>query len=630
MDSLNYGTVFEIARGTTILSTLADFKMTNGATPYYAGVTLDASGNLFGTTGQGGAQGKGTIWEIAAGTTTLTTIASFTGTGMTGDTNAERPQAGVTFDDSGNLFGTTYYGGSANKGTVWELPRGTSTIITVASFIGSNGNGPASGVTLDSKENLFGTTYIGGTANLGTVWEIASGSNTITVLASFTGPNGANPFGGVTLNSKGNLFGTTYFGGSSASLAVGTIWEIADGTTALTTVASFTGTGATGDMNAAHPQGGLIFDGDGNLFGTTYSGGSANKGTVWEIATGTTSLTTVASFIGIYSGGDTDGANPYGGVAIDSNGNLFGTTTNGGYNNKGVIYEISGVATPLGGGSTGSPTSHTQILWNNTNGSASLWTVNADFSFTSTLYGPFSGWSAVACADAPDGATWLLWANTSGVASLWRVVAGGYTHAEYGPYTGYGVASLSVGSDGNPHLLWDKTDGTALLWNVNPANGSFTYTSYGPFNGWTANAVASGATVTDLLWTNVNGTADGYRIAANGSLTQHPFGPYANYAATSLSVGPDDGAHLLWDKTDGTGLLWNADFTSGGFTYTPYGPFSGYAAKAVATGPDNVTHILWDATNGTASLWSVTGSGYTYHTFGPFSGWTAVALSAGR
>ncbi len=273
-----------------------------------------------------------------------------------------------------------------------------------------------------------------------------------------------------------------------------------------------------------------------------------------------------------------------------------------------------------------------QLLWNKTDGTAALWRVNADGTFSSVTYGPFPGWTARAVAEAPNGTTDLLWTNTNGQASLWNVTAltaSGYTARQYGPYTGYTAVSLSVGADGSPHLLWDKTDGTALLWTVNPSNGGFTYTSFGPFSGWTAKAVASGATVTDLLWTNVNGTADGYRIAANGSLTQHTFGPYANYTATSLSVGPDDGAHLLWDKTDGTALLWNADFSSGRFTYTPYGPFSGYAARAIATGPDNVTHILWDTNNGTASLWNVTGSGYTYHAFGPFAGWTAVAVSAG-
>ncbi len=281
---------------------------------------------------------------------------------------------------------------------------------------------------------------------------------------------------------------------------------------------------------------------------------------------------------------------------------------------------------------TGIPGSHAHLLWDKTDGTASLWTVNAGGSYASVQYGPFSGWTARVVSAAPDGTTWLLWTNTNGTASLWHVTAltaSGYTATQYGPYAGYTAVSLSVGGDGSPHLLWDKTDGTALLWTVDPANGTFTYTTYGPYAGWTAKAVASGATVTDLLWAKTDGTASGYRIASDGSLTYHTFGPYSSYAAVGLSVGPDDGAHLLWDKTDGSAALWSADFTSGAFTFVNYGPYSGYSARAIATGPDNVTRMLWDNTNGTASLWSVTGSGYTYNAYGPFSGWTAVGVSAG-
>ncbi len=126
---------------------------------------------------------------------------------------------------------------------------------------------------------------------------------------------------------------------------------------------------------------------------------------------------------------------------------------------------------------------YAHLLWNKTDGTAALWTVNPDSTYASVLYGPFSRWTAHATAAAPDGTNWLLWTNTNGTASLWHVTsltAGGYTATQYGPYAGYTAVSLSVGGDGSPHILWDKTDGTASMWSVNPANGSFTYTSYGP------------------------------------------------------------------------------------------------------------------------------------------------------
>ncbi len=609
------GTVWEIAAGTNTPTTLVSFTGANGVQPE-AGVTIDSAGNLYGTTSEGGASNDGTVWEIPKGGS-LTTLASFTA-----GANGYYPMAGVTLDSSGNLFGTTPSGGDANSdGTVWEIAHGTTTLTTLAIFTGgANGKNPYGGVTLDSQGNLYGTTEGGGSGSFGTVWEIAAGTNTIRTIASFSGgADGAYPYDSVTIDSSGNLYGTTNYDGGSAS--DGTVWEIAHGTHAITPLASFTG------PNGANPFGGVTIDSAGNLFGTTKYGGSASDGVVWNIAHGTSTITALTSFTG------PNGQTPVGGVTIDSIGNVYGTTEYGGstYSSAsspgvGTVWEIAGAA------SVTPPPAHTHLLWDKTDGTASLWTVNPDGTYASAVYGPFSGWTARAVAAASDGTNWLLWTNTNGTAALWHVTAltaTGYTATQYGPYAGYSAVSLSVDSGGNPHILWDKTDGTALLWTVNPTNGTFTYTSYGPFSGWIAKQVASGQTVTDLLWTNTNGTADGYRIAANGSLTQHTFGPYAGYAAKSLSVGPDDGAHLLWDKSDGTALLWNVDFSSGAFTYTSYGPFSGYAAKAIATGPDNVTHILWDATNGTASLWNVMGSGFTYHTYGPFTGWTAVGVSAG-
>ncbi len=276
---------------------------------------------------------------------------------------------------------------------------------------------------------------------------------------------------------------------------------------------------------------------------------------------------------------------------------------------------------------SGLPAEH--VLWKNANGTTSIWTLNQAGTYIHHEFGPYAGWTAKAIADGPDGRTHVLWTNTNGAAALWNLdnSTGQFTYASYGPFTGFAAVSLSVGGDGNPHLLWDKTDGTAVLWTINHTTGSYTFTSYGPFPGWTAKALASGATVTDLLWTKTDGTMCGYRIAANGSLTYHTFGPFTGYTATALSVGPDDGAHPLWDSANGSAALWSADFTSGAFTFGSFGPFSGWSAAGVATGADNITHLLWDNTTGQISLWSVTGSGHTHAEYGPFAGWTAVGIA---
>ncbi len=318
-----YGTVYEIVHGTTAINMIASFNGPNGQYPL-AGVTLDAGGNLFGTTNAGGSSGYGTVYEIVHGTTAITTIASFNGA------NGANPQAGVTLDASGNLFGTTGGGGASGHGTVYEILHGTTAITTLASFNGTNGDYPSVGVTLDASGNLFGTTVNGGASGYGTVYEIAHGTTSITTLASFNGANGKSPYAGVTLDASGNLFGTTYQGGTGNH---GTVYEIAHGTTSVISRASFNYT------NGASPEAGVALDASGNLFGTTYIGGTGTYGTVFELVQGSSSIATLFSF------NQTNGANPQAGITLDASGNLFGTTYNGGVGgSNGTVFEL--VATP--------------------------------------------------------------------------------------------------------------------------------------------------------------------------------------------------------------------------------------------------------------------------------------------
>ena len=277
-----------------------------------AGLTIDSSGNLFGTTSGGGPGGYGTVFEIAHGDTAITTIASFN------YFNGELPAAGLTIDSSGNLFGTTS-GGPGGYGTVFEIAHGDTTIATIASFTNVNGADPRAGLIFDSSGNLFGTTSSGGPGGYGTVFEIAPGATVLTTIASFNITNGAGPVAGLALDSSGNLFGTTKGGGD------GTVFEIARGATGITTLANFN------FINGFDPEAGLVFDSSGNLFGTTVQGGTS-FGTVFEIAHGTTSLSTLVSF----NGGN--GANPRAGLVLDSSGNLFGTTASGGASGNGVVF----------------------------------------------------------------------------------------------------------------------------------------------------------------------------------------------------------------------------------------------------------------------------------------------------
>ncbi len=338
------GTVFEIAKGSTHIQTLASFNGTDGENPY-GGVTFDRQGNLFGTTAKGGANDKGTVFEIAKGTTRIKTVDFFDAS------NGSYPQSGVTFDSEGNLFGTTTGGGAQNEsdghGTVFEIAKGSAAITDLVSFNGTDGDSPDAGVTFDSRGNLFGTTTKGGAHSRGMVYEIAKGSTHLKILASFNGANGSDPEAAVAFDSQGNLFGTTAKGGANDK---GTVFEIAapgsSSAAALTpaqaspakqvsfiTVDFFTNANET-ISNEPGPHAGVTFDSSGNLFGTTHSGGTNEFGTVFKIAKGTTRINTLASFRG------TNGGNSDVGMALDRNGNLFGTTQGGGANDAGTVFEI--------------------------------------------------------------------------------------------------------------------------------------------------------------------------------------------------------------------------------------------------------------------------------------------------
>jgi uncharacterized repeat protein (TIGR03803 family) len=248
------------------LTTLATFNGTNGSNPY-AGLIADASGNLYGTTRSGGANGYGTVFELAAGTHALSTLATFNAT------NGDGSFGDLIADASGNLFGTTFNGGANNAGTVFKVAAGTHALSTLASFNRTNGAYPYAGLIADASGNLYGTTEEGGANNAGTVFKVAADTHALSTLVTFNGTNGADPRGRLIADASGNLYGTTFWGGANGS---GTVFEVAnDVNHTLTTLATFNG------ANGAIPEAGLIFDASGNLYGTTSEGGANGRGTVF-------------------------------------------------------------------------------------------------------------------------------------------------------------------------------------------------------------------------------------------------------------------------------------------------------------------------------------------------------------
>ncbi len=204
----------------------------------------------------------------------------FTGSGGDG----AYPYAGVIMDSSNNLYGTTLAGGNA-YGTVFELTESSGWRVekVLYSFTGgTDGGDPTGGLLLDAAGNLYGTTNFGGSFGLGTVFELTSSGET--VLHSFAGgpSDGAAPYAGVIMDNRGNLYGTTLEGGSSSNCSngCGTVFELTPngrGAWTETVLYSFTG-GADG----VEPYGGLLLDAAGNLYGTAVGGGSG-FGTVWRL-----------------------------------------------------------------------------------------------------------------------------------------------------------------------------------------------------------------------------------------------------------------------------------------------------------------------------------------------------------
>jgi hypothetical protein len=348
------------------------------------GLVMDSSRNLFGTTGLDGNLG-GTLFEVPFDSSTqkyasaIRILYTFCSQGGTNCTDGARP-TGLMMDAFGNLFGTTQLGGSFGVGTLFELPLNAATktyagaVKTLYNFCAAAGNtcpdGSFPGVPpiMDRSGNLFGTTVDGGTCcdsntGEGTIFELPFNRTTKTYASAVKtlynfcqdliagkcsdgeGPNV------LTIDRKGNLFGTTLYGGSVSS---GTIFELHFTSSTNTYASNITilhNFCSQGDKcpDGGGPTGGVIMDATGNLFGTTGGGGSHHGGVVFELpieSNGAYASATKILYDFCSQGGTkcTDGANLSTGIVMDPTGNLFGTTANGGTGNvsggAGTVFEL--------------------------------------------------------------------------------------------------------------------------------------------------------------------------------------------------------------------------------------------------------------------------------------------------
>jgi uncharacterized repeat protein (TIGR03803 family) len=336
-----------LSSGPYTFSSVAGFQgKTNGTEPQ--GLVMDDAGNLYGVTARGGSHNYGTIFKIAAGTTTIETLATFAGPTKVDPDNGISPRGNLVLDAAGNLYGITTGGGEFGKGTVWELPAtASSMIVTLASFDGANGAYPFAGLVTDGAGNLFGTTV--GSRHKGdasTVFEVAvdpdnATNSTIEALAIFSYKDqlsgqlatyASGDSRGQLVVDSGNIFGTTERGGAKR---LGSIFQISSDHT-VTTLVSFIGRG-----QSALPSGTLLGDADGNLIGLSTSSGSSGRGGIFEFFRSSSTLTTLASFKG------SDGTHPLGTLIMDDTGNLFGTTSTGGSKGRGTVFELPATSSAI-------------------------------------------------------------------------------------------------------------------------------------------------------------------------------------------------------------------------------------------------------------------------------------------
>ncbi len=337
----NRGTAFKVSPAGT-LTTLASFYgntngSTSGQTPN-SGLVRAGDGNCYGTTSSGGASNLGTVFRLTSDGK-VTTLVSFTGT--SGSFPGSSVSCGLTLGPDGHLYGVTPAGGTANSGTIFRVT--TAGVFTpLVQFTGTSGvaagSTPRGDLVLASDGYFYGTTSLGGTAGLGTIFKVSTTGQFFSMV-NFTGSSGvalgSACLGGLVQHPNGELYGMTSAGGTAG---FGTIFRFTPAFGYFNTVAQFTGT--AGAMLGSFPRGNLTVGADGALYGTTSTGGnvSTGLGTVFKCTTAGI-VTTLVHFSG--TTGSAPGQEPSAGLLRHANGNFYGMTASGGAYNAGTIFKIA-------------------------------------------------------------------------------------------------------------------------------------------------------------------------------------------------------------------------------------------------------------------------------------------------
>jgi len=346
-----FGTVFSVSTNGTGLTDLCIFTETSGAADPATGLTL--SGNtLFGTTGAGGTNGNGTLFEINTNGSGYVEFHDFTADNPGTNADGADPRGALVLS-GGTFYGTTRYGGTGGFGTVFKMNSDGTGFTNIYSFANTDPATPIAALVV-SGSTLYGMTPQGGNG-FGSVFKVNTDGSGYTNIYKFNGTDGSIPTAGLTLSGN-TLYGATQDGG----LGAGNLFQVNTDGTHYTNIYNF-----TGGTDGANPGTFLVLSNN-VLYGTAYHGGTNGQGTAFKINTDRSGFTVLHMFAGTNS----SGAGP--GDLLLSGGTLYGGTFYGGTSNKGTIFKMDTagnnftVLKNFTGGSDGAGPNTTLVLSSNT------------------------------------------------------------------------------------------------------------------------------------------------------------------------------------------------------------------------------------------------------------------------
>jgi len=556
----NLGTVFRIDHDGSHYAVLKSFGQAGDGAEPAGGLIQASNGALYGTTLQGGGHNLGTVFSINTDGSGYLVLKDFAG----GSGDGAEPWGALVQGADGRLYGTTTLGGSNNLGTVFKLDLAGGGYQVLRSFTGKLGDGskPNAALAQGSDGALYGTTAAGGAANQGTVFRINQDGTGYSVLHQFDKRDGANPYAPPIFGTNGVLYGTTRAGGAYSN---GTVFRINPDGSGYRALHNFTG-GADG----ADPVGALVQGSDGLLYGTAFDGGSMGSlGTAFRLDLAGAVYTVIHNFL--MTGGD--GCNPQDALVAATNGCLYGTTQNGGTYDQGAIFKMNTDGTgynllhSFAGTNGPGPLSDGALpaagLIQGTDG-ALYGTTPFDYEFE-VIDAQGNGYTAA----GGNGTVFKLNPDGTGYQVLKNFTAGA---GGYGPSAAlvqatngllYGTTS-SGGSNGAGALFSMNLDGSGYAVLKNVGRAALTQGSDGRLYGTSqSGAVSAGGTVFTL---NLDGS--GFQVlkalaGADGT------GPWAALIqgldgalyGTATSGGRYDNGTVFKLNPDGTGFAVLKDFT---------------------------------------------------------------------